>query len=78
MTKKAISVTLDRENLLWLRAQAASQGCRSLSQMLDRLIAEARKSRTRPPQSVVGTVRIAESDSDLSEADATLITLFTL
>lgn len=79
MNKRAISVTLAPNNLLWIRAKAASSGCRSVSEMLDRLIYEARTSDRRQDESmrsVVGTIRIAESDPDLSTADAAVRALF--
>ena len=75
--KKPISVTLTRDDLLWFRAQTASKGCRSVSQMLYRLILEARNAQETPPsQSVVGTVRLDPSDPDLLKADAVLQALF--
>jgi hypothetical protein len=74
MSKKAISVTLEPENLLWLRARAAALGCRSISQMLDRLIIDARKQT--PVESVVGTIRLDPSDPDLLDADAAVRALF--
>lgn len=79
MNKQAISVTLDPNNVLWLRAQAASSGCRSVSEMLDRLIHTARlreKEKGEPVRSVVGTIGIAEADPDLSTADAAIRALF--
>ena len=79
MKKRAISVTLDPENLLWLRAQTVTSGCRSVSEVLDRLIRYARSSkqvRGEALRSVVGTVRIAEYDPDLSTADAAIRALF--
>jgi hypothetical protein len=79
MNKQAISVTLDPDNLLWLRAQTLSHGRRSISEMLDCLIREARtegKSQASPARSVVGTVRIAESDPTLDTADAAVRAFF--
>jgi len=79
MNKQAISVTLDPSNLLWLRAQAASSGCRSVSELLDRLIRDVRtseKGQSETVRSVVGTIRIAESDPDLSTADTVIRALF--
>lgn len=79
MNKQAISVSLDPSNLLWLRAQAVSLGCRSVSEMLDRLIREARASsrgQDETIRSVVGTIQIAESDPSLSTADAAIRALF--
>jgi hypothetical protein len=79
MNKQAISVSLDPSNLLWLRAQAASSGCRSVSEMLDRLIREARTSgrgQDSTMRSVAGTIRIAETDPNLSTADSAVRALF--
>jgi len=50
-----------------------------VSEMLNRLIYEARTSGRRQGESmrsVVGTIRIAESDPDLSTADAAVRALF--
>ena len=81
MNKQAISVTIDPGNLVWLRAQTVSSGCRSVSEMLDRLINEirtSRKGKSDTIRSVVGTIQIAESDPDLSTADAAVRALFPL
>ena len=43
--RKAISITLSEDNLLWLRGQAARSARGSVSELLDRLVAEARKRR---------------------------------
>ena len=79
MNKQAISITLDPANLLWLRAQTLSQGRRSISEMLDCLIREARtegKNQESLVRSVVDTVRIAESDPMLATADAAVRAFF--
>lgn len=79
MNKQAISVTLDPSNLVWLRAQTIVAGCRSVSEVLDRLVHEARtggQERPRAVSSVVGTVEIAEMDPDLSTADAAVRAFF--
>jgi len=79
MSKRAVSVTLEEENLTWLRGRALVAGRRSLSATLDRLITQAREGRgpTVPgARSVVGTVAIAESDPELKGADDELRTLF--
>jgi hypothetical protein len=79
MTKRAISVTLRPDNLLWLRGQAQASPRRSVSETLDGLIAEARgAARGRPGSitSVVGTIRIAERDPGLARADAAIRRLF--
>ncbi len=71
MPKKAISVTLSQENLLWLRAQAGARGKRSVSETLDQLLEQARTGQTvkSASQSVRGLIRIAPSDQELREAD---------
>ena len=40
MPKRAVSVTLETDNLLWLRGQARGAPRRSLSEVLDRLVTE--------------------------------------
>lgn len=73
MPKEAVSVTLDADNLLWLRGRTKAAGRRSLSETLDRLIAEARAGGRVPPgsvHSVVGTIDINESDPFLLKADS--------
>jgi hypothetical protein len=76
MSKRAVSVTLDPENLLWLQAQARASGSQSLSATLDRLVSQARQARRTPPRSVVGTVRITSSDPDLEGADLAIRQIF--
>lgn len=79
MGKKAISVTLRPENLLWLRGQTRASSRRSVSETLDELISRARAgARGRPEtvKSVVGSIRIAASDPGLTRADATIRGLF--
>ena len=75
MSKKAISVTLQPENLLWLRGQTQASSRRSVSETLDALISEARAgARGRPEaiRSVVGSIRIQASDPGLTQADAAI------
>lgn len=79
MSKKAISVTLRPENLLWLRGQTRAAARRSVSETLDQLIAEARAgARTDPAavRSVVGSIRIRASDPALTRADVAIRHLF--
>ena len=79
MPKKAISVTLATDNLLWLRGQARTAGRRSVSAVLDRLVSEARaggRMHEGLVRSVVGTIRIADFDADLSGADSAIRALF--
>lgn len=71
MPKTAISVTLDNENLTWLRGRARAAGARSVSELLDRIVSAARESGGLvPARSVVGTIDIESSDPLLERADA--------
>lgn len=78
MGKTAISVTLDSDNLLWLKGQTAARKARSVSETLDAVVAEARTAGcgAASPRSVVGTIDIATDDPDLARADAGLRDLF--
>lgn len=68
--KRAISVTLHAENLTWLRARARATGARSVSDLLDRLIADARtRGTSEPSRSVVGTIDLDPADPLLLNAD---------
>jgi len=70
MAKQAISVTLDTDNLTWLRGRAGAAGLRSVSELLDQLVTAARDSgRIGPSRSVVGTIDIDASDPLLEGAD---------
>jgi hypothetical protein len=73
MTKRAISVTLHPDNLTWLKARAGAVGARSVSDLLDQLVADARRAtpggRVR---SVAGTIDIDASDPLLTGADDVL------
>jgi hypothetical protein len=80
MNKRAISLTLSPDNLLWLRAQTRVSGRRSISDFLDGLVSDARLSAKHEggaARSVVGSVRIDRSDPGLSKADAAVKLLFT-
>jgi hypothetical protein len=79
MAKKAISVTLRPENLLWLRGQTRAASRRSVSEALDELISEVRagaRGRSAARTSVVGSIRITASDPGLTRADAVIRNLF--
>jgi hypothetical protein len=77
VAKKAISVTLETTNLTWLKARARARGVRSVSELIDRLIAEARaRGSTHDATSVVGTIDIADSDPELLRADDTIRALY--
>ncbi len=68
-------MTLEADNLAWVRGRALAAGRISVSEMLDRLIAGARRGGrggeigVRP---VVGTVEIAAGDPLLETADETI------
>ena len=71
MSKKAVSVTLHPDNLLWLRTRVKAKGGRSLSEALDGVITEARAGTGASAvevRSVVGNARIPRSEKALSEA----------
>ena len=65
-------MTLDADNLLWLRGRAATRKRRSLSDALDEILTSARMGAhgLDASRSVVGTIDIAADDPDLSRADA--------
>lgn len=70
MSKQAISVTLDVDNVTWLKGRAGAVGVRSVSELLDRLVTAARQSGdVGPSRSVVGTIDIDPSDPLLERAD---------
>src|SRR5262245_46356529 len=76
--KKAISITLNAENLLWLRGQSARTAEGNVSEVVDRLIGDARAAgRTHPGaiRSVVGTIDLPDDDS-LEKADAHVKAMF--
>lgn len=77
MSKKAVSLTLDEANLLWLRGRGYGRG--NLSAVVDDLITEARSGRLGGPppvRSVVGTIDLAVDDPELEGADAAVRELF--
>jgi hypothetical protein len=71
--RKAVSVTLKADNLLWLRAQASANARGSLSEVLDQLVTEARaagRTDERAIRTVRGTIDLPDDDPMLEEADA--------
>lgn len=77
-TKKAVSLTLDETNLLWLKGRARVLAGGSLSEAVDQLIDEARAGRlgaAEPPRSVVGTIDLPD-DNILVQAGEELRDLF--
>ena len=77
MPKKPVSVTLEADNLTWLRGRTLSGKGRSLSETLDDVVRAARVGgRPGDVRSVVGTVDIAASDPDLKGANADVAAVF--
>jgi hypothetical protein len=75
--KQAISVTLHRDNVTWLKGRVDAVGYRSVSELLDRLVTSARmEGKISPPRSVVGSIEIDPSDPLLEDADAKVRELF--
>ena len=71
--RKAVSVTLHTDNLLWLRAQATASSKGSLSELLDAQVTEARaagRHDAKSIRSVIGTIDLSEDDPNLEGADA--------
>jgi len=71
MPKLPVSVTLDQDNLLWLRGLAAGKKRRSMSEALDEVVTAARLGgrAAGAVTSVVGTIDIAPDDPQLERAD---------
>jgi hypothetical protein len=77
MTKRAISVTLDADNLSWLKGRASAAGVRSVSELLDQIVRTARSSGDiGPARSVVGTIDVAAEDPWLEGADDVVREMF--
>ena len=77
--KRAISVTIGEDNLLWLKGQAGATGSGSISAVIDRLVREARtagRTDVAAIRSVVGTIDLRADDPDLTGADAYVRSLF--
>ncbi|HYT65815.1 MAG TPA: hypothetical protein VEL51_05325 [Vicinamibacterales bacterium] len=77
--KRAVSVTVGEDNLLWLRAQAAASARGSVSEVLDRLVTEARmQGRTDRAaiRSVAGTIDLPPDDPNLETAGTYVRAMF--
>jgi hypothetical protein len=77
MPKKAVSLTLDEGNLVWLKARGHGRG--NLSAAVDDLITAAREGQLGAPaavRSVVGTVDLAADDPALERTDEAIRDLF--
>jgi hypothetical protein len=72
MGKKAVSITLDASNLLWLKGRARVLAGGSLSAAVDRLIDDARAGKlgaAETPRSVAGTIDIPDDAALLKTAE---------
>ena len=77
MAKQAISVTLEADNLTWLKGRAGAPGVRSVSELLDQIVSAARASgQTGPSRSVVGTIDVDAGDPWLEGADEAMRAIF--
>lgn len=77
MPKKAVSLTLDETNLLWLKGRARVLAGGSVSEAVDQLIDEARAGRigAETPRSVVGSIDVPD-DAMLESSHADLRGVF--
>jgi hypothetical protein len=76
MSTKPISVTLQDDNVTWLKGRSRAAG-ESVSALLDQLVTAARQSgQIGPARSVVGTIDVDSSDPLLAGADAAVVSLF--
>ena len=78
MGKQGISVTLDAENVTWLKGRTGAGGFRSVSDLLNRLIVDARAGggAAAGVRSVAGTIDVDTSDPLLEKADAAVRHLY--
>ena len=77
MAKQAISVTLEADNLTWLKGRVGATGLRSVSELLDRLVTQARASGVAGAmRSVVGTIDVDPTDPLMEQADDVVRGLF--
>src|SRR3954468_198031 len=76
--KNAISITVSRDNLLWLKARAASQTQGNVSELIDTLLREARGAAQADRSgaiSVVGTIDLPDDDA-LAESGSYVKAMF--
>lgn len=77
--KKAISFTIEAQNVLWLKGQAGRGQGQTASAIVDRLVTEARLAGRSSPasvRSVCGTIDLPDGDPDLVAADSYIAELF--
>jgi len=76
MTRRAISVTLEADNVTWLKGRAGAEG-ESVSELIDQLVTSARSGkRAGAARTVIGTIDIHGSDPLLERADAAVRAAF--
>jgi len=76
MTRRAISITLEIDNVMWLKGRAGIVG-ESVSEVIDQLVTAARQGvPAGQARSVAGTIDIDSSDPLLERADAALQAAF--
>jgi hypothetical protein len=76
MARRAVSVTLETDNVTWLKGRAGAAG-KSVSELLDQIVTAARQGgRIGPVRSVAGTIDIDSSDPLLERADAVVRSAF--
>ena len=76
--KHPISVTIERDNLMWLKGQAAARTGGNVSELINTLITDARmggRLNAAAITSVVGTIDLPD-DEGLAEADAHVRAMF--
>jgi hypothetical protein len=76
--KKPISITVEAENLMWLKGQAAVRTKGNVSELIETLIRDARTGGQMDPAaitSVVGSIDLPDDDA-LGEADSYVKAMF--
>jgi hypothetical protein len=77
VARRAISITLEIDNIAWVKGRAGAAG-ESVSEMIDQLVTAARQGhRAGQTRSVVGTIDVDASDPLLDHADAAVRAAFT-
>ena len=70
-------MTLEANNLMWLKGRVGAAGLRSVSELLDLLVTQARTSGAAGAmRSVVGTIDVDPTDPLMEQADDVVLKLF--